>query len=167
MSAVDYAIEQGLADPDRLFVTGGSGGGTLTAWIVTHTDRFKAAVSQKPVINWYSMAYTTDIYNIMFPYWFARPPWEDPMAYLNRSPLQFVNQAKTPTMLITGERDFRTPMSESEQFYQGLKLNGVEAALVRIPDSSHSISARPSNLLRKVKYALAWFARHDPAQSEG
>ncbi len=161
ISAVDYVIEQGWADAERLFVTGGSGGGILSAWIITRTDRFRAAVAQKPVINWYSMTYTSDMYTSMFPYWFAKPPWEDPMPYLNRSPIQFVDQVNTPTMLLTGEQDWRTPMSESEQFYQALQLNGVKSALVRIPESSHAISARPSNLLRKVKYILAWFARHD------
>jgi len=166
MSAVDHVIGQGWVDPERLFVTGGSGGGILSAWIITRTDRFKAAVAQKPVINWYSLTYTSDISSNMFPYWFAKPPWEDPMPYLNRSPIQYVDQVKTPTMLLTGEQDWRTPMSESEQFYQALQLNGVASALVRIPQSSHAIAARPSNLLRKVKYVLAWFERYDPTKQE-
>ncbi|MEZ5558698.1 MAG: S9 family peptidase [Pseudomonadales bacterium] len=161
MSAVDYAIDAGWADPERLYVTGGSGGGILSAWIVTHSDRFRAAVAQKPVINWYSLAYTTDIYTIMFPYWFANPPWQDPMPYLNRSPLQFVDRATTPTMLITGENDFRTPISEAEQFYQALKLNGVDTALVRIPEASHGIASRPSHMISKILHVLAWFARYD------
>lgn len=162
MSAVDHAVDAGWADPERLYVTGGSGGGILTAWIVTHTDRFRAAVSQKPVINWYSMTFTSDIYTFLFPYWFAKPPWEDPEEYLRRSPLSYVDKAKTPTMLLTGEQDFRTPMSESEQFYQALKLNRVDTALVRIPEASHGIAARPSHLLSKVKHVLAWFERYSP-----
>jgi acylaminoacyl-peptidase len=160
MSAVDHAIAAGWADPERLYVTGGSGGGILTAWIVTHTDRFRAAVSQKPVINWYSMALTTDFYVSLVPYWFAAPPWESPEEYLRRSPLHHVANANTPTMLITGERDFRTPISEAEQFYQALKLNRVDAALVRIPEASHGIAARPSHLISKVKHVLAWFDRY-------
>ncbi|MDZ7668276.1 MAG: S9 family peptidase [Gammaproteobacteria bacterium] len=160
MSAVDHAIEAGWADPQRLYVTGGSGGGILTAWIVTHTDRFRAAVAQKPVINWYSMAFTSDIYTFMVRYWFAEPPWEAPEEYLRRSPLHYVDQAATPTMLLTGERDFRTPMSESEQFYQALKLNQVDSALVRIPEAAHGIANRPSHLIAKVKHVLAWFDRY-------
>ena len=160
MSAVDHAIEAGWADPERLYVTGGSGGGILTAWIVTHTDRFRAAVSQKPVINWYSMALTTDFYASLVPYWFAEQPWEAPEEYLRRSPLHHVANAATPTLLLTGERDFRTPISEAEQFYQALKLNRVDAALVRIPEASHGIAARPSHLISKVKHVLAWFERY-------
>jgi dipeptidyl aminopeptidase/acylaminoacyl peptidase len=160
MSAVDHAVAAGWADPDALFVTGGSGGGILTAWIVTHTDRFRAAVAQKPVINWYSMTFTTDIATLMYPYWFASPPWEAPEEYLRRSPVHHVQRAKTPTMLLTGEQDYRTPMSESEQFYQALKLNRVDTALVRIPEAAHGISARPSHLISKVKHVLAWFERY-------
>lgn len=164
MAAVDHAVEAGWADPEQLYVTGGSGGGILTAWIVTHTDRFRAAVSQKPVINWYSMALTTDFYVSLIPYWFAEPPWEAPEEYLRRSPLHHVGQAVTPTMLITGERDFRTPISEAEQFYQALKLNRVDAALVRIPEASHGIAARPSHLISKVEHVLAWFRRYSPGE---
>ncbi len=160
MSAVDHAIEEGWADPERLYVTGGSGGGVLTAWIVTHTDRFRAAVSAKPVINWYSFVLTADVSAYFQRYWFARPPWEDPDSYLSRSPLHFVGQASTPTMLLTGEADHRTPISESEQFYQALKLKGVDAALVRIPEASHGIAARPSHLVGKVQHVLAWFGRY-------
>jgi acylaminoacyl-peptidase len=98
----------------------------------------------------------------MFPYWFAKAPWEDPQEYLRRSPLSYVDKVTTPTMLLTGEQDFRTPMSESEQFYQALKLNKVDSALVRIPEASHGIAARPSHLISKVKHVLAWFERYAP-----
>ncbi len=165
MSAVDYAIEEGYADEDRLFVTGGSGGGILTAWIVTHTDRFRAAVSAKPVINWYSFVLTADGAEFFQRYWFDKPPWEDADAYLARSPLHFVGNASTPTMLLTGETDLRTPISESEQFYQALKSRGVDTALVRIPEASHGIAARPSHLLSKVAHVLAWFDRYAEASS--
>lgn len=165
MSAVDYAIEEGYADEDRLFVTGGSGGGILTAWIVAHTDRFAAAVSAKPVINWYSMVLTADSAEFFRRYWFANPPWEDPEAYLNRSPLHFVGNVTTPTMLLTGEQDLRTPISESEQFYQALKALKVDTALVRIPEASHSIAARPSHLIGKVAHVMSWFERYDPASA--
>lgn len=160
MSAVDYAIEEGYADEERLYVTGGSGGGILTAWIVTHTDRFRAAVSAKPVINWYSFVLTADRANYFHRYWFARPPWEDAESYLTRSPLSYVGAANTPTMLLSGEADLRTPISEAEQFYQALKIRGVETALVRVPGARHDISDRPSHLIGKVQHVLAWFARY-------
>jgi acylaminoacyl-peptidase len=162
MSAVDYAIEEGTADEDALYVTGGSGGGILTAWIITHTDRFRAAVSAKPVINWYSFVLTADNASFFQRYWFAKPPWEDAEAYLTRSPLHFVGNATTPTMLLTGEADHRTPISEAEQFYQALKLREVDTALVRVPEASHSIAARPSHLIGKVQHVLAWFERYAP-----
>jgi len=163
MSAVDYAVEEGFADEDRLYVTGGSGGGILTAWIITHTDRFRAAVSAKPVINWYSFVLTADNAVFFQRYWFEKPPWEDPMSYLARSPLHFVGDAKTPTMLLTGEADHRTPISEAEQFYQALKLRGIDTALVRVPEASHGIAARPSHLIGKVQHVLAWFERYADA----
>ena len=163
MTGVDLAIETGYVDPDRLFVTGGSGGGVLTAWIVGKTDRFRAAVSAKPVINWISTVLTTDIAAFMPEYWFDAPPWEDPMGYWERSPLSLVGNVSTPTMLLTGEQDHRTPIPESEQYYQALKLRKVDTAMVRIPEASHGIAGRPSQLIAKVDNILAWFARYDDA----
>ncbi len=165
MSAVDYAIDAGWADPEQLYVTGGSGGGILTAWIVSHTDRFAAAVAAKPVINWYTFVLTADLYPFFVRNWFATTPWEDPAAYLDRSPLNYVDRVKTPTMLLTGEADHRTPISESEQFYQALMLRGVPTALVRVPGASHTIAGRPSHLIGKVQHILAWFERHAPPAS--
>ena len=159
MSGVDAVIERGYVDADNLFVTGGSGGGVLTAWIVGNTDRFRAAVSQKPVINWYSWALTADI-GWISNYWFPGPPWEHQDQYMARSPISLVGNVTTPTMLLTGEEDHRTPIPESEQFYQALKMQGVDAALVRIPGSSHGIASRPSNLIAKVQHVLAWFDRY-------
>lgn len=160
ISGVDAVIAQGYIDSDNLFVTGGSGGGILTAWIVTKTDRFRAAVSQKPVINWFTLTLTSDIGSFFWNNFFKVEPWVDPAAYLAKSPIAFVGKVTTPTMLLTGEQDWRTPMSESEQFYQGLQMNGVESALVRIQNSGHSIAAKPSNLLAKVSYVLGWFDRY-------
>ncbi len=159
MSSVDAVIERGWVDPERLYVTGGSGGGVLTAWIVGHTDRFAAAASQKPVINWASWALTADI-PIVARYWFPVPPWEDPDGYWQRSPLAFVGNVTTPTMVLTGEVDYRTPISESEQFYQALMMRRIDTVLVRIPEASHGIAARPSHLLAKVAHVLEWFRRH-------
>ena len=167
MSGVDAVIEQGYIDTKNLFVTGGSGGGILTAWIVSKTDRFAAAVSQKPVINWYTMTFVSDIGTSFWTNWFEALPWEDPTAYLEKSPINHVNKVKTPTMLITGEQDWRTPMSESEQFYQALQMNSVPTALVRIPNSSHSIAARPSGLIAKAAYVLGWFERYRSEENNG
>jgi dipeptidyl aminopeptidase/acylaminoacyl peptidase len=163
MAAVDAAIARGGVDAERLFVTGGSGGGVLTAWIVGTTDRFRAAAVQKPVINWASFALTADLPNVFYKYWFAAPPWEDYESYWQRSPLSRVGNVKTPTMVVTGEKDFRTPISESEQFYQALRIRGVDTLLVRVPGASHSLDVRPSQLNARIAYILAWFAKHDAA----
>lgn len=163
MGAVDAAVARGGVDENRLFVTGGSGGGVLTAWIVGTTDRFKAAAIQKPVINWASFVLTADLPNFFYKYWFAAPPWEDYESYWQRSPLSRVGNVKTPTMVVTGEQDFRTPIPESEQFYQALRLRGIDTLLVRVPGASHSLDARPSQLIARVAYILAWFAKHDPS----
>ena len=160
MSGVDAVIDQGYVDPENLFVTGGSGGGVLTSWIVGKTPRFRAAVVAKPVTNWYSFVLTADAYNFFYKYWFPRPPWEEPEPYFQRSPISLVGNVTTPTMLLTGEQDYRTPISESEQFYQALKLREIDTALVRIPGASHGIAARPSNLIAKTANILAWFERY-------
>jgi acylaminoacyl-peptidase len=160
MSGVDAVIAKGYVDDKNLFVTGGSGGGVLTAWIVGKTNRFRAAVVGKPVINWYSFVLTADAYPLFTKYWFPGPPWEHAKHYLERSPLSLVGNVKTPTMLITGEEDYRTPISESEQYYQALKLRKVETALVRIPRASHNYTARPSQAMAKAACVLKWFEMH-------
>ena len=160
MSGVDAVIARGYIDEDQLFVTGGSGGGVLTAWIVGNTDRFAAAVSAKPVINWISMTLYSDIHTMIPRYWFDQPPWEDIEPYWRRPPLSLVGNVTTPTMLLTGEADHRTPMPESEQYYQALKLRKIDTALVRVPEASHGIAARPSQQIAKVDNILAWFAKY-------
>lgn len=160
MSVVDAVIANGSIDADRLYVTGGSGGGVLSSWIVGKTDRFRAAVVAKPVINWTSFALTADNYNFYYKYWFPGFPWDHQEHYWKRSPLSLVGNVTTPTMLLTGEQDHRTPITESEQFYQALKLRRVDTALVRIPGASHGIAARPSHLISKVAHVLAWFEQH-------
>ena len=160
MSGVDAVIAQGHVDTENLFVTGGSGGGVLTAWIVGKTDRFRAAVVAKPVINWSSFVLTADANNFFYRYWFGAQPWEQPEQYWKRSPLSLVGNVKTPTMLLTGESDYRTPIGESEQFYQALKLRKVDTVMVRIPEASHGMTSRPSNLIAKVDNILAWFEKY-------
>ncbi len=160
MSGVDALIAKGYVNEKKLYVTGGSGGGVLSSWIVGKTNRFQAAVVAKPVINWHSFVLTADAANYFAQYWFEKFPWEDPQSYQKRSPLSLVGNVKTPTMLLTGEVDYRTPISESEQFYQALKLRKIEAMLVRVPGASHGIASRPSHLIAKVAYILKWFEMH-------
>lgn len=161
MSAVDAAIATGHVDPNNLFVTGGSGGGVLTAWIVGKTDRFRAAATQKPVIDWASFALTSDGAAYYSPYWFAKKPWEDPMGYWQRSPLSLVGNVKTPTLVVVGSEDYRTPDSEAEQYYTALQLRGVPTAFVKVPGASHGgIAARPSQAAAKTSAILAWFDRY-------
>ena len=166
MSGVDAMLKMDYIDADNIFVTGGSGGGVLTAWIVGKTARFNAAVVAKPVINQTSFALTADFVNYFYKYWFASYPWEDPDEYWRRSPLSLVGKVTTPTMLLTGEADLRTPISESEQFYTALKLRKVDTALLRVPESSHGIASRPSNQVAKIDNILAWFARYRTDKSE-
>jgi dipeptidyl aminopeptidase/acylaminoacyl peptidase len=161
MSAVDAAIAQGFADPERLFVTGGSGGGVLTAWIVGKTNRFRAAATQKPVIDWSSFALTADGPAFFSRYWFGRYPWEDPQGYWARSPLSLVGNVQTPTLVVVGSEDYRTPVSEAEQYYTALQLRGVPTALVKVPGASHGgLAARPSQSGAKAGAILAWFERY-------
>ena len=167
MSAVDAAIATGSIDPANLFVTGGSGGGVLTAWIVGKTDRFRAAATQKPVIDWASFALTSDGAIFYSPYWFAKKPWEDPMGYWARSPLSLVGNVKTPTLVVVGGEDYRTPVSESEQYYTALQLRGVPTALVKVPGASHGgIAARPSQSAAKASAILAWFNKYRTKSTE-
>ncbi|MEO7936483.1 MAG: S9 family peptidase [Dokdonella sp.] len=160
MSVVDATIARGSIDTDNLFVTGGSGGGCLTAWIVGHTDRFRAAVSAKPVINWASFVLTSDMYPFFSQYWFDGMPWENPENYAKRSPLHYVDKVTTPTMMMVGDDDHRTPASEAEQFYQALKLRKIDTAMVRIPGASHHINSRPSNMIGQVLNTIGWFEKH-------
>jgi dipeptidyl aminopeptidase/acylaminoacyl peptidase len=157
MAGVDAALVKGFIDKDNLFVCGGSGGGVLTAWIVGHTDRFKAAVSMRPVINWHSFVGTTDGSD-----WyrqFRKYPWEDPMEYAVRSPLHYVGNVTTPTMVMTGEADLRTPMGQSEEYYRALKKLKKETLLVRMPDEYHGWR-RPSHRLLQQLYLIAWFEKY-------
>lgn len=159
MAGVDVAIARGSVDTDNLFVYGGSGGGVLTCWIVGSTPRFRAAVSMFPVTNWVSFVGTTD-----GPYWytnFRKLPWDDISEHWQRSPLRLVGNVTTPTMLITGELDLRTPMAQTEEYYQALKLRKVDSVLVRIQDEYHGAGTRhPSNRIRRMLYTETWFARH-------
>ncbi len=165
MAAVDAAIAAGYVDPDNLFVTGGSGGGILTAWIVGQTNRFAAAASYKPVINWTSMALMSDGYAFFGKYWMKGQPWENPEGYWRRSPLAAAANIKTPTLVLVGDEDYRTPRSEAEQFYGALKVQGVPTALVVTPGASHSdLSMSPSQQAAKTAAVIAWFEKYRRAE---
>ena len=159
-SGVDAVIAKGYIDTDNLFVTGGSGGGVLTCWVIGHTTRFRAAVTVYPVINWYSFNLTSDIAAFTTKYWFPGFPWDNVEHYEKRSLLSVVKNVKTPTMVLVGEEDYRTPISESEQYYTALKLLKVESVLVRVPGEPHGISRKPSHHAAKVSYIINWFDQH-------
>ena len=160
ISGVDAVIERGYVDESNLFVTGGSAGGIMTAWIVGKTDRFRAAVAQKPVVNWISKTLTADNW---YGYYFSRYeglPWENPDPYWEFSPLSLAGDIDTPTLIITGEEDLRTPLSESYQLFHALKMRGIDTAVIRLPGASHDMSRRPSQLMAKVANIVAWFDKY-------
>ncbi len=158
MNGVDEVIARGYIDEDNLFVYGCSGGGVLTSWIVGHTDRFAAASANCPVTNWLSFVGTTD--GATWYYNFDTLPWEDPSEHLRRSPLMYVGNVTTPTMLMTGVKDLRTPISQTEEFYQALKLRKVPTAMVRFNEEFHGTSSKPSNYVRTQLYLHYWFNKH-------
>lgn len=162
MSGVDAMIDKGFIDPERLYITGGSAGGIATAYAIGLTDRFRAAAVTKPVINWISKTLTGDYYPGQINHQFPDLPWEAFEHYWARSPLSLVGNVTTPTLLMTGEDDFRTPMSETEQYYQALKLQRVDTIMIRLPGTSHGIASRPSRLIAKIDNILAWFERYSP-----
>jgi len=158
MAGVDTVIGRGYIDTRNMFVYGCSGGGVLTSWIVGKTDRFAAASANCPVTNWMSFVGTTDgasWYNN-----FEKYPWEDPTEHLKRSPIMLVGNVKTPTMLMTGVNDLRTPMGQTEEYYQALKVRKVPTAMIRFNDEWHGTSSRPSNYLRTQLYLRSWFEKY-------
>ena len=158
MAGVDTMLEKGFVDEQNMFVTGCSGGGVLTAWVVGHTDRFAAASANCPVIDWVSFVGTTDGAS-----WyrnFDELPWDDPSEHLRRSPLTYVGNVSTPTMLMTGVNDLRTPMPQTEQFYSALKFLKVPAAMVRFNDEWHGTTSKPSNFMRTQLYLRHWFDKY-------
>jgi dipeptidyl aminopeptidase/acylaminoacyl peptidase len=160
IDGVDRLIENGTVASDSLYVTGGSAGGTSTAWIVGKTDRFRAAAVQKPVTNWISKTLAADNYYGYANYRYPGQPWENPMDYWNVSPVSLLGSISTPTMVLVGSDDLRTPPWQAKQLYNGLQLRGVETAYVEIPGASHAIARRPSQLITKVDHVLAWFERY-------
>jgi dipeptidyl aminopeptidase/acylaminoacyl peptidase len=160
MDGVDELIRRGIADQNRLYVTGGSAGGIMTAWIIGKNNRFKAAVVAKPVMNWISKTLTADNYYGYADSRYPGQPWENFENYWKFSPISLVGNVQTPTMVMVGMNDLRTPPSEAKQLYHALKLRKIETVFVEIPDASHGIASKPSNLITKVAHTLAWFEKY-------
>lgn len=158
MAGVDTVLNRGFVDNNRLYVFGCSGGGVLTSWIVGHTNRFAAASANCPVTNWMSFVGTTD--GSSWYYNFAKYPWDDPSEHLRRSPLMYVGNVQTPTMLMTGVNDLRTPMGQTEEYYEALKVRKVPTAMVRFNNEWHGTSSTPSNFIRTQLYLRSWFDKY-------
>jgi dipeptidyl aminopeptidase/acylaminoacyl peptidase len=159
MIGVDELLKRGYIDPKKLAVTGGSGGGVLTDWTITHTDRFAAAVSQRDISNWASWWYTAD-FTLFQPQWFKAPPFEDPQDYANRSSITFVKNIHTPVMFVLGESDYRTPQdSGGEQLFRALKLLKRPTAMVVFPRETHELSrsGEPWHRIERLDHIVAWF----------
>jgi dipeptidyl aminopeptidase/acylaminoacyl peptidase len=156
MAAVDGAVAKGYVDASRMYVGGCSGGGVLSSWVIGHTDRFAAAAVRCPVIDWLSFAGHTDV--PLFTYgFFEKPFWEDPKPWLEHSSLMYVGKVKTPTLLMTGLLDMRTPMPQSEEYYAALKMRGVPTALLQFEGEYHGTGSKPSNWMRTQLYMMSWY----------
>ena len=166
MSGVDAVIARGYIDPDELYVTGGSAGGIMSAWMIGKSDRFKSAAVIKPVMNWYSKTLNADNWFWYYHTRYPGTPWTNPDDYLKFSPISLVGNVNTPTLVMVGLDDLRTPPSQAKQLYHALKYRKVPTVLVELPGASHNIAKRPSQLVQKVGHILAWFEReHAEAQA--
>ncbi|HYD53997.1 MAG TPA: S9 family peptidase [Gemmatimonadaceae bacterium] len=158
MAGIDAAIARGSVDTTRMYVGGCSGGGVLSSWVIGHTNRFAAAAVRCPVINWMSFLGQTDV-PLFTQNFFEAPFWEKPEAWLRQSPLMYVGRVTTPTVVMTGELDLRTPMPQSEEYYAALKMRGVPTALLRFNGEYHGTSSRPSNFMRTQLYMMSWYGK--------
>lgn len=162
LAGVDEMVKRGWADPQKLGVTGGSGGGILTNWIVTRTDRFKAAVSQRSIADWASFWYTAD-FTLFDGMWFRAAPWEDPEDFTRRSPIAHVDKITTPLMFIEGEADLRTPPTAGgEQMFRALKYLKRPTVMVRFPDETHELSrsGQPWHRIERLRHIVGWFDKY-------
>jgi dipeptidyl aminopeptidase/acylaminoacyl peptidase len=162
MAGVDELIRRGVADPARLGVTGGSGGGILTNWVVTQTDRFAAAVAQRSISDWSAFWYTAD-FTLFKPTWFRGAPWEDPADFAARSPITRVARVKTPLMLVEGELDYRTPPGAGgEAMFRALKYLKKPTVMVRFPEETHELSrsGRPWHRVERLQHIVGWFDKY-------
>jgi len=162
MAGVDELIARGWVDPEKLGVTGGSGGGVLTNWTIGHTDRFKAAVSQRSIADWGSFWYDTD-FTQFTPFWFRGAPWEQEADFKARSPITYIQNVHTPLMLIEGESDFRTPPTDGgEQMFRALKYLKRPVVMVRFPGETHELSrsGKPVHRVERLEHIVAWFDKY-------
>ena len=159
MAGVDAAVGKGFIDTTRMAVSGCSGGGVLSSWVIGHTDRFAAAAVRCPVIDWMSMTGNTDI--PLFTYsFFQKPFWEDPSDWLSHSSVMTVGKVTTPTLLMTGVLDRRTPMPQTEEYYAALKVRGVPVKLLQFEGEYHGTASKPSNFVRTQLYMMSWFRKY-------
>jgi len=161
MAGVDDVISRGWVDTTRMFVGGCSGGGVLSSWTIGHTNRFAAAAVRCPVTDWISFAGQTDV-PLFGGDMFTRPFWEDPAPWLKQSPIMYVGNIKTPTLIMTGDLDLRTPIPQSEELYAALKLRGVPTTLLRFAGEFHGTSSKPSNWIRTQLYMMSWYNKYGP-----
>jgi len=162
MAAVDWAIEQGYVDENRLGVTGGSYGGYMTLWVIGHTDRFKAAVTQRCVSNLYSFYGTSDIGFTFGEYEFGGTPWDERERLMKYSPITYVKDMTTPLLIVHSEEDYRCPIEQGEQVFISLKKLGREVEFVRFPNENHNLSrtGKPKHRIERLEHIVGWFDRH-------
>jgi dipeptidyl aminopeptidase/acylaminoacyl peptidase len=162
MLGVDEVLKRGYVDPKKLGVTGGSGGGLLTNWVVGHTDRFAAAVSQRDIASWAAWWYSAD-FTLFQPSWFKAPPFQDPQDYVARSPITYIQNVKTPLMLVLGEADYRTPPGAGgEEMFRALKFLKKPVVMVRFPGESHELSrsGQPWHRIERLQHIVGWFDKY-------
>ncbi|MGI6162554.1 MAG: prolyl oligopeptidase family serine peptidase [Bacillota bacterium] len=162
MAFADYAARLPWVDEDRMGVTGGSYGGYMTNWVIGHTNRFKAAVTQRSTCNRFSQFGASDAAYMNGEFEFDGNPWDNPMAYLDRSPIMYVRNVETPLLLIHSEEDLRCPVSQAEEFFVALKKLKKEAVMVRFPGENHELSrsGKPKHRVERLEYIIAWFDRY-------
>jgi dipeptidyl aminopeptidase/acylaminoacyl peptidase len=168
MAGVDEVLKRGYVDPKKLGVTGGSGGGLLTNWVVGHTNRFAAAVSQRDIASWAAWWYTAD-FTLFQPSWFKAPPFNDPQDYVNRSPITYIKDVHTPLMLILGEVDYRTPPAAGgEEMFRALKFLRRPVIMVRFPGESHELSrsGQPWHRVERLEHIVGWFDKYLQGKSK-
>jgi dipeptidyl aminopeptidase/acylaminoacyl peptidase len=165
MPGVDSVIGRGFVDTTRIYVSGCSGGGVLSSWVIGHTHRFAAAAVRCPVIDWISMAGETDIPFFTYNF-FDAPFWEKPEQWLKQSSLMYVGNVTTPTLLMTGELDLRTPIPQTEEYFSALKYRGIETVMLRFNGEYHGTGSKPSNFMRTQLYMMSWYQKYHRAGNE-
>jgi dipeptidyl aminopeptidase/acylaminoacyl peptidase len=162
MAGVDELVKRGYVDPKKLGVTGGSGGGLLTNWVIGHTDRFAAAVAQRDIASWADWWYSAD-FTLFQASWFKAPPFDDPQDYVNRSPITYIKNVHTPLMLILGEADYRTPPGAGgEEMFRALKYLKRPVIMIRFPGESHELSrsGQPWHRVERLEHIVGWFDKY-------